>query len=138
MKKIFNKKGFTLMEMLIVVAIIVILVAISIPAFSNSLDSAKKATDAANFRAAKSAFVMQTMNGSDSPLTLTGAATGEDYYYDFNEGKFIKGKDKAVTSGSVGECSKHKNAYITIKDGEVVWSNGKDCDGEVVGSEDGE
>ena len=53
MKKLNNKKGFTLMEMLIVVAIIVILVAISIPVFSGQLNNAKKATDLANIRAAK-------------------------------------------------------------------------------------
>ena len=37
LKKFTNKKGFTLMEMLIVVAIIAILVAIAIPTFSGSL-----------------------------------------------------------------------------------------------------
>ena len=42
MKKLMNKKGFTLMEMLIVVAIIVILVAVSIPTFTAQLDNAKQ------------------------------------------------------------------------------------------------
>lgn len=37
MRKMKNKKGFTLMEMLIVVAIIAILIAIAIPTFT-SLD----------------------------------------------------------------------------------------------------
>ncbi|MDD6372323.1 MAG: prepilin-type N-terminal cleavage/methylation domain-containing protein, partial [Eubacteriales bacterium] len=35
-----NKKGFTLMEMLIVVAIIAVLVAIAIPVLSNNLHKA--------------------------------------------------------------------------------------------------
>lgn len=46
------KKGFTLMEMLIVVAIIAILVAIAIPTFTSSLNKAKLAADKANVRAA--------------------------------------------------------------------------------------
>lgn len=46
-----NKKGFTLMEMLIVVAIIAILVAIAIPTFTSALEKAKEATDEANIRA---------------------------------------------------------------------------------------
>ena len=47
-----NNKGFTLMEMLIVVAIIAVLVAIAIPVFTNSLEKAREATDAANLRSA--------------------------------------------------------------------------------------
>ena len=46
-----NKKGFTLAELLIVVAIIAVLVAISIPIFSNQLEKAREATDEANIRA---------------------------------------------------------------------------------------
>ena len=44
-------QGFTLMEMLIVVAIIAVLVAIAIPTFSSSLHKAREATDLANARA---------------------------------------------------------------------------------------
>ncbi len=45
-----SKKGFTLAELLIVVAIIGVLVAISIPIFSEQLEKAREATDAANIR----------------------------------------------------------------------------------------
>ena len=47
-----NEKGFTLAELLIVVAIIGVLVAISIPIFTAQLEKAREATDAANLRAA--------------------------------------------------------------------------------------
>lgn len=47
-----NKKGFTLAELLIVVAIIAVLVAISIPIFTTQLEKAREATDAANLRSA--------------------------------------------------------------------------------------
>lgn len=46
-----GKKGFTLAELLIVVAIIAVLVAIAIPVFNNQLEKAREATDAANIRA---------------------------------------------------------------------------------------
>ena len=52
MLKKMNKKGFTLAELLIVVAIIAVLVAISIPIFSAQLEKAKEATDMANIRSA--------------------------------------------------------------------------------------
>ena len=45
-----KNKGFTLAELLIVVAVISVLVAISIPIFSSQLHKAKVATDWANLR----------------------------------------------------------------------------------------
>ena len=58
MKKIrSSKKGFTLAELLIVVAIIGVLVGISIPIFSAQLRKSKVATNQANARAAKAAAV---------------------------------------------------------------------------------
>ena len=55
-----NKKGFTLAELLIVIAIIAILIAIAIPAFSSQLESAKIQADHANMRSAYS--IVQTAN----------------------------------------------------------------------------
>ena len=45
-----NKKGFTLAELLIVVAIIAVLVAIAIPIFTNQLEKSREATDIADAR----------------------------------------------------------------------------------------
>ena len=47
-----GKKGFTLMEMLIVVAIIAVLIAIAIPIFTAELEKSREATDLANVRSA--------------------------------------------------------------------------------------
>ena len=64
MKK--SNKGFTLMEMLIVVAIIAILVAIAIPVFNNALSSAKKAADDANLRSATAIVLVDAMTKKNS------------------------------------------------------------------------
>ena len=56
-----NQKGFTIMEMLIVVAIIAVLVAIAIPTFNSALTKSKEAADVANIRAAYAEMMMDYM-----------------------------------------------------------------------------
>ena len=58
-----NKKGFTLIEMLVVVAIIAVLVAIVIPVVGNSTEQAKEAADAANIRAAIAQVTTTALQG---------------------------------------------------------------------------
>ena len=61
MMKKNNKKGFTLAELLIVVAIIAVLVAIAIPVFSAQLKKAQQATELANIRSAYAEAVADKM-----------------------------------------------------------------------------
>ena len=108
MKKLMkNKKGFTLMEMLIVVAIIVILVSISIPVFSSQLNSAKEATDAANLRAAKAAALSEYMLNNNDTDTTNDLKTG--WYYNDVTGKF---QEDAPTA--YGESGKNLYVQVTI------------------------
>ena len=66
-----RNSGFTLIEMLIVVAIIAILVAVSIPIVGSSLERARVATDAANERAAKAAAVIEYLTAEDNGGSIT-------------------------------------------------------------------
>ena len=65
MRKMKNKKGFTLMEMLIVVAIIAILIAIAIPTFASSLNKARVATDEANIRSGYASVMTDVLTGEN-------------------------------------------------------------------------
>ncbi len=88
-----NKQGFTLAELLIVVAIIAILVSIAIPIFTNNLRRAKAAVDLSSVRSAKAAAAAEY---------LTDGATGQKTYY-FDNGVIktssdgIKGYGKSDT-----------------------------------------
>jgi len=61
-----NNKGFTLMEVLIVVAIIAVLVAIAIPVMTNQLEKAREATDAANIRSAYAEVSVEILLGNEA------------------------------------------------------------------------
>lgn len=68
-----NRNGFTLAELLIVVAVIGVLVAISIPIFSSQMEKSREAVDLANVRAAYA----QVMSDA-----VTENKTGEGTTYD--------------------------------------------------------
>ena len=95
-----GKKGFTLMEMLIVIAIIAILIAIAIPIFSAQLERANEAKDAANMRAAyataAATSVTENADVSAGPVALT--QTGNFEYVTENIGT-------APISGANGKTS---------------------------------
>ncbi len=64
-----NNKGFTLAELLIVVAIIAVLTAIAIPVFTSQLEKSREATDLANVRSAY-AEQMAAYLTSDNKTTI--------------------------------------------------------------------
>ena len=83
-----NKKGFTLAELLIVVAIIAVLVAISIPIFTSQLEKSREAVDAANIRAAyaevaSSALTSDKVNWKSAPITVKQQKVGWQSTIDF-------------------------------------------------------
>ena len=96
MKKMMkNRKGFTLMEMLIVVAIIAILVIIAIPTFNSALAKARAATDVANIRSGYAAALVEAMtNGVE-----TGNGANNTYYLQKDGSVSKTGTDKYTTQG---------------------------------------
>ena len=81
-----NTKGFTLAELLIVVAIIAVLVAISIPIFTSQLEKAREAVDLSNVRSAYS--ILQNSIMTETPPD--GKEWGGDgaFYIYMSSGEF--------------------------------------------------
>lgn len=65
-----NKRGFTLAELLIVVAITAVLVAVSIPIFTSQLEKSREATDLANVRAAYAEIMAEAIE-KENPKPIT-------------------------------------------------------------------
>ena len=120
-EKIRNKKGFTLVEMLIVVAIIAILIAVSIPLVSNALERARHATDAANERAAKAEILILYLAGNDAEIDgTTGAITFDKiYYYDATDGR-VTGTAPTGAKATYGQHKNHKLLAIKVSEDGVV------------------
>ena len=107
-----NKKGFTLAELLVVVAILGILVVISIPVFTSQLAKARKATNQANMRAAKAAAVAQY---------LTDNKDGKEaVYYDYDLEKGIA--DSSLTATAIEDATSDKrytDIQVSVKAAEI-------------------
>ena len=70
-----NKKGFTLIEMLVVIAIIAVLVSVVIPAVGQSTTRAKAATDAANLRSTLASLNSEILITNDAADPYIAAMT---------------------------------------------------------------
>lgn len=60
-----GSKGFTMAELLIVVAIIAVLVAVAIPVFNNQLEKSREAVDLSNIRNAYAAVSLYALENSE-------------------------------------------------------------------------
>ncbi len=99
-----NKKGFTLAELLIVVAIIAVLVAISIPIFSSQLEKSRDAVSVANLRAAYAEAATTSL--TENKTTVEEKVT-------------LKGTNNDNFSGLAAELPFKLDASVTAKDGTV-------------------
>ena len=131
-KKLNNKKGFTLAELLVVVAIIAVLVAVSIPIFSAQTKKANFATNQANARAAKAAAVTMVLgNGATGDQTIKytiadGSYTVVDSTKIPTDGVKAADPNLDPATWAVGtpaniEAGVYQSIYVTInKDGKVT------------------
>lgn len=104
-----NKKGFTIVELVIVIAVIAILAAVLIPTFSSITQSAKE-----------SAAMQQAKSGLNAVLALTGGSmpsgtifavnddddTSADYLYEYKNNKL-----QLKASGDEAEGYKHEQMF---------------------------
>ena len=116
-----NQKGFTIMEMLIVVAIIAILVAIAIPTFNSALTKSKEAADVANIRAAYAEMMMDyMMDGKQLTKDQIKDKIGTLNFSDTNhlvvDANAITYKTEKLENSKETDATKKKTFTRSIKD----------------------
>lgn len=129
-----NKKGFTLAELLIVVAIIAVLVAISIPIFTSQLEKAREATDLANLRAAYAECSTSVLTGETSSNDVKATASADGYYKTIKVTQKKTGWTGDNASATIGNAAVSglmasdnvTNMTVTVKaDGTVTLTDGE-------------
>lgn len=105
-----KRQGFTLAELLVVVAIIAVLVGIAIPVFTSQLEKAREATDAANIRDAYAEVMTKAIStGEESTITVSLTQKKNDWQTTF---KF--------PCEEVGEPKVNGKAVVSYKSGAAV------------------
>ena len=122
MNKVKEQKGFTLVEMLIVVAIIAILVAVSIPLVGSALEHSRETTDAA-IRDRMQIFHQYSVVSAPAfvqPACVKALETdtdpivelGKPYCYDAVNGKLVTSAEGIEAYGKGrGDAGAHKNLF---------------------------
>lgn len=131
--KLKKQGGFTLIEMLIVVAIIAILIAVSIPLVNSSLERARESTDAANERSFKAALLISYTVGEFDTTTGTDTfAPGDVYAYNAADGVITTtapteayGKSTEVTGADGTDRTEFVLYGLVATDGtlKMVWAD---------------
>lgn len=118
-----NKKGFTLAELLIVVAIIAVLVAIAITVFTSQLEKAREATDLANIRAAYAEATVEVLESDNATVSKTVKLTQTKQGWEGDNGKDVAGNDitgtvanKTSPKGTEVEITVKSDGTVTIAD----------------------
>lgn len=125
MEKLRNKLkdygGFTLIEMLIVVAIIAILIAISIPLISATLERAREAVDDANERSAVSLGYAKYLTATEAEAKEYAKTNGKSYYY-----KITSSPAQSAASGATNTT--HQGSLVEFNDTNKPDPYGKGLD----------
>ena len=128
----YKNKGFTLAELLIVVAIIAVLVAISIPIFSEELEKGREATDAANIRSEYAEMMSEVVSGAydyskdKDKYVVDLKQTGDDWTTTF---------DFPSNSEEIGTPSKGGKATLYYKNDKAYIDYGNPSDDDITPTE---
>lgn len=125
-----NKNGFTLMEMLIVIAIIAVLIAVAIPVFASQLEKTREATDLANVRSAYAQVSTEALLG-DSEATVTVDLKQKQADWQsvdpVNIGGIVHSKSQGDTKNWIGVAAPNGTCVVSYKEdyGIILTWSGK-------------
>lgn len=121
-----KQKGFTIAELLIVVAIIGIMVAVSIPIFSSKLHKAKVAVDWANVRAYYAELQMDYITtGKKNPSVNT--EWHSDPTYDWNALTLLNGTKIKLKAGICAVSFKEGTGYSLVYECNKIVGGEPEC-----------
>lgn len=126
-----NRNGFTLMEMLIVIAMIAVLIIIAIPVFASQLEKAREAADLANVRSAYAQVSEEVMLGNPDTIVTVNLTQKEADWQSMepvNIGGITHSKNQRDTDNWKGTVAPNGTCVVSYKEDHgiiLTWSGTK-------------
>ena len=123
-----NRKGFTLLEMLIVIAIVAVLISVAVPVLSSQLERSREAVDLANVRSAYAQVSTEALLGNTGvPVTvkLKQKQAGWQSADPVNIGGIVHSKSVGDTDNWKGNAAPDGSCEVTYDETHgvvLIWS----------------
>ena len=126
-----NKKGFTIVELVIVIAVIAILAAVLIPTFTGVTEKAQKSAALQNAENAWKEFLGEYADKMDKVQDFDGAIKSGDYFFEITDGQLGDIIDTFDTTGKTSYPFNNCTIYLTkdlkisaaLQNAKNAWTN---------------
>ena len=109
-----NKKGFTIVELVIVIAVIAILAAVLIPTFTGVTEKAQKSAALQNAENAWKEFLGEYADKMDKVQDFDGAIKSGDYFFEITDGQLGDIIDTFDTTGKYSKDFNGCTVYLAV------------------------
>ena len=111
-----NRKGFTIVELVIVIAVIAILATVLVPTFGNIIEKANKT---AAMQEARNELTQRFVENEEELGELDAIYKVDDYYFVVKDGNYVTDGDnlKVYTDVSAAQSEFSSVTWATISDG---------------------
>lgn len=120
-KKVLNNKGFSLVELIVVIAIMAVLAGVAAPQVIKYIDQSKEAADASNIAMLENAVQMALTNDDAYNDVMSGLGTDDSYTVKITNGSttaiYTKGST-SVTDNFKSELEQIVQNWPEVKDRE--------------------
>lgn len=123
-----NRKGFTLLEMLIVIAIVAVLISVAVPVLSSQLERSREAVDLANVRSAYAQVSTEALLGNTHvtvTVNLKQKQAGWQSVDPVNIGGIVHSKSVGDTDNWQGDAAPDGTCKVTYDETHgvvLIWS----------------